>query len=67
MLTAFAIVVGGIACLTARAVWGDAHAIGLAAGLVGLVTLAPAGGFLALVAAVGVLAHARTRRHHLTV
>lgn len=66
MLTAFALFLGGIACLTARSVWGDAHAIGLAAGLLGLVTLAPAGGLLTVIAAVGVLAHARSRDHQLT-
>jgi hypothetical protein len=66
MFTAFAIFLGGIACLNVRGVWGDAHAIGLAAGLVGVVTLAPAGTLLAVVAAAGVLAHARTQGQRLS-
>lgn len=61
MLTAFALFLGGIACLNVRGVWGESHAIGLAAGLVGIVTLAPAGTLLAVVASVGVLAHTRSQ------
>lgn len=66
MFTAFAILLGGIAALNVRAVWGETHALGLAAGLLGIVLLAPAGTLLAVAAAAGVLAHARAHGRHLS-